>query len=503
MQGSPLPLLLYFFLTILIFFSLMLHHLPPSAAISLWPLGRNILKIAAPVSAILLPIYFFFPEMRPNANESAVSGISDLLEPGSIASLSLSDRMAFRVRFHNELPAEKSLYWRVSVLEDSYGMIWRKSRDTSEEAFTQVSMPSALQYELMTDAKFELHLPLLEHTLALKGVGEQPSAIWWIPRLRSFRSQNSILLASTAPLDRYLPKIKPSVPKLTLRVSDRIQNLVMQLRKMSPDQQVKMLLELMSHFQYTLEPGTLSHEDALDDFIFVKKQGFCEHFAAAFASLLQLADTPARVVLGYEGGAFLGASEFMIVRDSDAHAWTEVFIDDRWQRIDPSSVAINNVRPKIQRLWITHLPAAWLSYVIRLASIALKEWTSHIEDVWLILICSSTLIVPIQIWRLRKRRRLLPAWHKQLKAFLRNCEQKGLSRHQHEGMQDFLKRLANRIPDLKEDILKMSQLYQKVVYGFDSQATEADQLSSQFKKIRRQIQKHSDSPTGKNIHESN
>ena len=91
-------------------------------------------------------------------------------------------------------------------------------------------------------------------------------------------------------------------------------------------------------FRYSLSPGEYG-KDALDDFLFNRRVGFCEHYAGSFATLMRLAGVPARVVAGYLGGEFNAYGGFFIVRQSDAHAWCEVWLPGAgWQRVDVTSV---------------------------------------------------------------------------------------------------------------------------------------------------------------------
>ncbi|WP_141731530.1 transglutaminase TgpA family protein [Oligoflexus tunisiensis] len=488
MRGSPLPLFLYFFLTVLIFFSLLIHHLPTSALLSLWPLGRNILKISLPVAAILLPVYFFFPEIRPQTSEYAVTGLSDILEPGRIARLAQSDRVAFRVRFFQDKPGEQALYWRSMVLEESFGMIWRKKRKIEMQDYNQ--RPAAaghLTYQMIPEVRLGLGLPLLEHTISLQGAGPQATRIWWHPDLRIYQTQNELIEASAAPLDRFSPPHAPQHEALKIQVSARTRALVDELKFRSPEQQVLTLLERMKGYTYTLRPGTLSREDALDDFLFVKKRGFCEHFAASFATLLQLAGTPARVVAGYEGGVFIGNSDFLLVRDSDAHAWVEVFWDGRWRRVDPSAVAISEVPRESSRVWITALPSAWFAYGLRLAVVKLREWAQEFEYLWMGMIAVLAILVPLQIWRMQKKRLNRPLWQSAMEGFLRDLEKRGLTRESYEGMRDFLERVSRTYPQHAARCQELSQLYQDTLYGPAAERQAAQDLLKSFHELRRLI----------------
>jgi hypothetical protein len=90
--------------------------------------------------------------------------------------------------------------------------------------------------------------------------------------------------------------------------------------------------------EYTLEPGTTSI-DSVDTTLFDSKRGFCGHFASAYATLMRAAGVPARVVTGYLGGEWNPAGGYYIVRQSEAHAWTEVWLDGQgWMRVDPTAV---------------------------------------------------------------------------------------------------------------------------------------------------------------------
>jgi hypothetical protein len=89
-------------------------------------------------------------------------------------------------------------------------------------------------------------------------------------------------------------------------------------------------------FYYTLAPPLLE-EEPVDMFLFDTRRGFCEHYASAFVVMLRAAGIPARVVTGYQGGEINPRGGYMIVRQSDAHAWAEAVIDGRWQRFDPTA----------------------------------------------------------------------------------------------------------------------------------------------------------------------
>jgi hypothetical protein len=95
-------------------------------------------------------------------------------------------------------------------------------------------------------------------------------------------------------------------------------------------------------FSYTLGPAPLG-TNAVDDFLFGTHEGFCEHYASAFTVLMRAAGIPARVVTGYHGGYWNTLGHYLLVRQSNAHAWSEVWLPGRgWVRFDPTAA----VRPE-------------------------------------------------------------------------------------------------------------------------------------------------------------
>jgi len=88
---------------------------------------------------------------------------------------------------------------------------------------------------------------------------------------------------------------------------------------------------------YTLQPPLLG-EHSVDDFLFTTQRGFCEHFTSSFVVLMRMLGVPTRVVTGYQGGAVNPVDGYMVVRQSDAHAWAEYWSPrEGWVRVDPTA----------------------------------------------------------------------------------------------------------------------------------------------------------------------
>jgi transglutaminase-like putative cysteine protease len=142
------------------------------------------------------------------------------------------------------------------------------------------------------------------------------------------------------------PEVLRSWLQLPPRFNPQTHAFAASLRRQSSDdrEMVNAVLKFFreKNFRYTLQPPLLGPQ-AIDDFLFSTRAGFCEHYASAFVVLMRMLDIPARVVTGYQGGEVNAVDGFMSIRQSDAHAWAEVWLKDRgWTRVDPTSAVAPN-----------------------------------------------------------------------------------------------------------------------------------------------------------------
>ncbi len=490
--GTYLPLFIYFGLTFLIFISLMLHHLPSKVTISPYALSRKLLKTALPIATFILPIYFLFPDLKPNPADRAVTGLSDSIEPGKFAALARSERVAFRVRFHEpekliqgEVLKKNPLYWRVAVLEESFGMSWRRGPVRSEDPFRLARSSTEVVYEIMTEPRLGSALPLLEQTAFAFPLRKTETGIFWNASQRSFHSAHSILEVGSRLDTAFVPADPPDPPSPSFETSPRVQGLARELAALPLDAQIAQLLELFKSFSYTLEPGTLDSDDPLDQFLFEKKTGYCEHFAASFASLMQMAGNPARVVSGFSGGSALGESGFYLLVDGDAHAWTEVWTGKSWQRVDPSAVVPGRVLGADSvRKW-SAIPIAWLDYGSRQLGIKLRNLMQDIEMVWLLVFSLGGLLLVLQVLRIWRRTKIEAVWQRELNRLLKRLEQKGFSQEPSETMARYLVRASQELPRQRDGLLLLKDSYDQLLFGPRKQYQ--DEVA--FKKALRDLHK--------------
>lgn len=345
-QDIPTGLWMLFSLWLVTATQIKLHG---GAASQLRPTLRHAAVLGLQSLPLMLALFVLFPRIPgplwglPQDAFSGKTGLSDNMTPGSVANLVRSSDIAFRVRFAGAPPAKSRLYWRGPVMEAFDGTTWHTRRARlASESIQVLSTPIA--YETTLEAHNQRWLLALD---APVGIPEKASldrrltVEYHEPIEQRQRFHFSAALdyrfgideqARTRELNLLLPEGR----------NPRTLALARQWQQEAPDAEsiIGQAIALFANpsFAYTLRPPLLG-TNGIDDFLFSTRRGFCEHYAAAFVVLMRAAGLPARVVAGYQGGEFNPVDGTLVVRQSDAHAWAEVWLKDRgWVRIDPTSV---------------------------------------------------------------------------------------------------------------------------------------------------------------------
>jgi protein-glutamine gamma-glutamyltransferase len=304
---------------------------------------------------LLLILFVLFPRVDgplwglPKDAHAGITGLDDEMSPGQISQLSLSDEVAFRVEFENDIPEKSALYWRGPVLWYSDGVKWVGDKNrTRPEPVTMQGSP--VKYTVTMEATDKNWLYGLEMTASppeqsffshdMQIISRSPINMRKRYELSSF-TQFKLPANSTEELERALQLPQGYHPK-ALALAQSWKKSQKNSREI-----VNSALQMFNtqEFYYTLSPPLLL-DDNIDQFIFETRQGFCEHYAASFVILMRAAGIPARVVTGYQGGSINPVGKYLIVRQHDAHAWTEVwFQDEGWVRVDPTA-AVSPARIK-------------------------------------------------------------------------------------------------------------------------------------------------------------
>lgn len=314
-------------------------------------MALRLFLLAAPLTLVL---FVFFPRIQgpfwgmPGDATSARTGLSDSMEPGKIAELTLSPEIAFRVQFEGAAPPPSALYWRGPVLGSYDGRRWLALGAMTLPPSTRVAVGSRqVRYQVTQEASsrqslFALDVPVTRPTLQNQVVRIQPDMQILAAQAITARVRYDV----TSSLDYQLqadesPLVLRDWMDLPPGFNPRTHEFATRLRSRSANDldMVNAVLQMFREqkFSYTLRPPRVGR-DGVDDFLFSTRAGFCEHYAGAFVVLMRLLDIPARVVTGYQGGELNQVDGYLTVRQSDAHAWAEVWLTGRgWVRVDPTS----------------------------------------------------------------------------------------------------------------------------------------------------------------------
>jgi transglutaminase-like putative cysteine protease len=476
---------------------------------------------------LMLVLFLLFPRVPgplwglPRDAFAGVSGLSDTMTPGSLSSLALSDAVAFRVRFESATPRQKDLYWRGPVMWDFDGRTWssppffystRKIEATGDPVSYEITIEPHHKRWL-----FALDLPARVPPRAVASIDYLLYSVEPVnTRLRY--EMTSYLNAGFGQVEnRYSMHRALQLPAGS---NPRALELGRSLRRQHADGGaiVNEMLGLFRYqnFYYTLEPPLLG-EHPVDEFLFSTRSGFCEHYASAFAVVMRAAGIPTRIVTGYQGGEINLLGNYLIVRQADAHAWTEVWLEDRgWVRIDPTSAvsparvdrgisaAVPSTDPlplmvrgdfeALRQLRLTwdYMANTWNQWVLGytperqrwlLSSFGIDNATWQ-KLAAILFVLSGIIIVMLTLLVLRQVRS--QARDPVKTAYLRFCHKlsrKGLPRDPAEGPADYARRLERLRPDLTPVVAAITGLYVALRYGTATGSPQLQELQRQVRQF--------------------
>ena len=314
---------------------------------------RTALRLSARALAMAVPLtvacFLFFPRFSghfwalPGSGEAS-TGLSDSMSPGAIDRLVADYEPVFRAKFEGARPPQEMLYWRGPVLNIFDGYTWRRGA-RNYESTPLTPLGEALRYRVTLEPTHRKWLFALDTVDAspLRGVSLSHDRVLIrskpVDATLSYDASSHLQTRPEAPLSTVARTYETDLPEGR---NPRSLVLAGQLRARAADdaEYTRLVLDWFrdNDLQYTLEPDRTGL-DSVDSVLFDTKLGFCGHFASAYASLMRAAGIPARVVTGYLGGEWNPFGGYFIVYQSDAHAWTEVWLEGQgWKRIDPTSV---------------------------------------------------------------------------------------------------------------------------------------------------------------------
>ena len=444
---------------------------------------------------LLLAAFWLFPRLGSplwGVPERALArpGLSDRMSPGDWVDILADDSPALRVQFFGAAPPMSELYWRGPVLWHFDGRSWTqpgwlRGLPPAPIENTTAGWDYEIEFE-PTDRRqlVALDLPLAAPADATLSLDYGLFATQPLTRVSRWRLQS-------APPARFEAQLKRTLRQAALQLPDgynpRTLALARQWRQQAGDDDAaivqRSLQWIRAEFAYTLD-APLSGRNAVDDFLFQRKSGYCENFSSAFVVLMRAAGIPARVVTGYVGGYRNAYGGYWVVRRMDAHAWAEVWLPQRgWVRVDPTAaVAPERVFDTLEdRLgagagalgglvplwdfgdwmrrgwndWVLGFDAARQQRLLR--PLGLGELDRYTLGL-LFGLCALLALAGMLAWLARGQREtdpLLRAWH----ALGRRYARLGLGREPHEPALAWTERVMHSRPQAARDLIPLSQRF--------------------------------------------
>ena len=357
-------LLLFFNLINIVFISILLiaFNRKPQAGLSIKANINLLTQLFLKSLPFAIILFLFFPRIPgplwslPDDGVTGSTGLSDTMFPGSVSELSDSNEIAFRVDFNNSPPAADKLYWRGPVLNQTDGFLWSQNISDKKIKINQLehyikNPTQPVSYTITLEPHQKKWLFTLEMPSQVRG--DSIDGFYFNKDLQLLNQTNINQLTQyqvTSMTDFKLKKINnnelmtaTSYPSQETENTSNPRTLALgkQWRQTLNDNK-KIIAKALNHyktndFYYTKRPDIMI-DNPSDQFLFDQKRGFCEHYASSFVLLMRAAEIPARVVTGYQGIEKNEVGGYYIVRQSNAHAWAEVWLDNEgWLRVDPTA----------------------------------------------------------------------------------------------------------------------------------------------------------------------
>jgi hypothetical protein len=352
LASQSLPATGYFLLDVILMMQVFLQLHPGNTSLFSFRSAGKILLIIFPIWILFFAIFpRFTVAFWQVERNTPVSTFSDEMNPGEISRLVQTDDLAFRADFEQDEMRPSLLYWRGAIFSYTEGLHWRKlsTLNFSRHRFEakSVAKSKAIEYEIWLEPFFKkwaftLDYPAQNYPIRLTDNVASPRAgfTYEFQHDVTARVYYSSLAQWSAPTEILSPEERNVNLQLPSHLEPAIKNLADQLKDPKGNAEVSIthLIDWFkaNHFYYTLSPGNLASNGTagLDTFLFQTHQGFCEHYAAAGAFLLRSMGIPARVVIGFQGGQRNDLGNYWIIKNKNAHAWSEAWVGDHWKRVD-------------------------------------------------------------------------------------------------------------------------------------------------------------------------
>ncbi|GAB2896565.1 DUF3488 and DUF4129 domain-containing transglutaminase family protein [Microbulbifer echini] len=523
-REQSIPYALYGLISVLVITAALAAQLGSFSARPRRALGLSV-RLLAQATPLMLLLFVVMPRLGPLWNvpqdtSAGRTGVSDSMAPGDFTRLSKSAEPALRIAFDGPIPPPEQRYWRGLVYSEFDGRTWRQGFGVDPRNGGQVYWKSG-----------ERPLPQVGPRYRYRVIQEASRSPWLFALARPASDSAGVgetlddrLVKRTPLYSRFAYDVRswprdPQAVPIPLSSAERRRNLqlpadgnertrawVERLRRKGLGAEAissQLLARYHREFTYTLSPPALGR-DSVDAFLFDSQKGFCEHFAGSYVFTMRAAGVPARVVAGYQGGEWVSGEKYLLVREYDAHAWAEIWLDGRgWQRVDPTAaVSPERVRNGLEsaageefmrdsllpvhridalvklRLQWDMINYRWYQTVVSFDSEkqrdTLQRLLGDISPLRMALFFAApvaVVLLAMLLWtRLGSRGRRRPAVERLYGVFCRRMARAGIARRAGEAPRDYAERISAAKPHLAEFAERVTQTFERAAYGGEASA---------------------------------
>jgi transglutaminase-like putative cysteine protease len=462
---------------------------------------------------LMLALFVLFPRLPgpiwslPKDAYAGMTGLDDSMSPGNISNLSQSDAVAFRVSFDGVAPPPQQRYWRGPVLTLTDGRRWVPAPAVSGDLAAIEWRGDPVSYTITLEPHNRRWLFVLDLPASSSQHG-QLNSDYQLLAASNVRQRLRYQMVSHPDYNTgaLAPALRHATLLLPLGVNPKTVALGQALRRDYHNDaaiiEQALLLYRNQLFTYTLQPPLLRSGNPSDEFLFETRRGFCEHFASSFVMMMRAAGIPARVVTGYQGGELNAVGNYFVIRQRDAHAWAEVWLEGSgWVRVDPTAaVAPERIERGIDlgasnasgavlfalppsegvvdllqqlRQNLDAIDNRWNQWVLGYGPEQQAEFLQNLGlDIrswrqlgWTLAVVVGGTFIIITLLVLVKRQPHADPVQQQYQLFCRKLARRGVVHQAHESASDFAQRIATARPDLAASVALITRLYSQLRYG--------------------------------------
>lgn len=473
--------------------------------------GKALARLVAVSLPLCLVLFLVFPRLPPvwklPQQKGATTGLSDSVSLGDIAKLSRSSELAFRASFDQAPPTANQRYWRAMTMSQYDGKTWTQSladkQQTAARSGQDLATGKGFAYQVIIEPSYQTWLPSLEYSQV-----RNQGFVVFDGSLRSDKSiaqqrMFDLIWYPEAALNDVNESQRLQYTRLPQASNPQARQWAKELQQThnSPKAQLDAILQRFSQapYRYTLTPPPLG-EQQVDDFLFGSKAGFCVHYASSFVFMARALGLPSRMVTGYQGGEWDESAGFMTVRQYDAHAWAEVWLDDHWQRFDPTAYVSpervdmglesalpdeflagemsllrlrNNAMINQLYLAMAKFDYAWSVWVLNYNSEKqlrlLQRWfgsMNFMQQAWLfVYLFAGALVITVLLSLKPWQRQKLSPLDKQFSLFEKAMSRKQFQRLKGETASDFCSRISQSQTHWQGTLADYARVYNRAKYG--------------------------------------